>query len=142
MKLRVLFLCTHNSCRSQMAEGLLRLRYGGTYEVFSAGTQPTSVHPLVVQVMDEINVDLSSHTSENLASYVGQPFDAVVTTCDSANESCPVFPGAKRLIHHGFRDPSDVVGSDELMLNAFRATRDEIDSWIQGTFHPRTFAAQ
>lgn len=142
MKLRVLFLCTHNSCRSQMAEGLLRYRYGGTYEVFSAGTNPTSVHPLAIQVMDEWQIDIRSHKSESLSVYLDQPFDAVVTTCDSAQETCPAFPGAKRMIHQGFPDPSNTTGADDAILFAFRDVRDCIDLWIQKTFDPRMFGAK
>jgi len=125
-----------------MAEGLLRFRYGGTYEAFSAGTHPSSVHPLAVQVLSEWDIDISKHLSESVSAYLDQPFDAVVTTCDSAQETCPFFPGAKRLIHHAFVDPSSAAGSDEAILSAFRNTRDEIDRWIQDTFHPREFGVK
>jgi arsenate reductase (thioredoxin) len=139
MKLRILFLCTHNACRSQMAEALLRHRYGGTYEAFSAGTNPSQVHPCAVQVLQEMGVDTSSLISESLSVYVDQPFDAVITTCDGAQRSCPVFPGALRTLHHAFEDPSCVEGSQEEILDAFRRTRDRIDVWIEATFHPRSF---
>ncbi len=139
MKLRILFLCTHNACRSQMAEALLRHRYGGTYEVFSAGTSPSQVHPFAVQVLQELAIDTSTLISESLSMYVDQPFDAVITTCDGAQRSCPVFPGALRTIHHAFEDPSRVDGSQEEVLHAFRRIRDQIDRWIQATFHPRSF---
>lgn len=125
-----------------MAEGLLRLRYGGTYEVFSAGTQPTEMHPLVAQVMNEIDVDVSAQQSESLERYLDQPFDAVVTTCDHVREVCPIFPGARRTIHKGFSDPSTIDGPDQDVLDAFRRTRDEIDAWILETFEPRTFGSQ
>lgn len=122
-----------------MAEGLLRLRYGGTYEAFSAGTQPAEIHPLAVAVMRELDVDLSAQKPESLECYLDQPFDAVVTTCDHAKEVCPVFPSARRTIHKEFADPSAVAGTDEEILEAFRRARDEIDGWIQVTFEPRTF---
>ncbi len=125
-----------------MAEGLLRFRYGGTYEAFSAGTHPSSVHPLAVQVLSEWDIDISTHLSESVSVYLDQPFDAVVTTCNSAQETCPFFPGAKRLIHHSFVDPSSESGSDEAILSAFRKTRDEIDRWIQHTFNPREFGVK
>ncbi len=139
MKLRTLFLCTHNSCRSQMAEALLRLRFGGTYEAFSAGTDPTQVHPHAILVMKEFGVDLSTHRSEQLEAYFGQPFDVVVTTCDAAHETCPIFPGSKRMLHHSFRDPAEAQGSVEEVLVVFRQVRDAIDAWIQQTFEPRSF---
>jgi arsenate reductase len=138
MKLRVLFLCTHNACRSQMAEALLRLRFGGTYEAFSAGTAPTAIHPLTVEVMSELGVDLSYKVPKPLETYLGQPFDIAVTMCDSAQQSCPVFPGAKKMIHRSFPDPSVVVGSDAQVLEAFRRARDQIDQWIKQTFDPRS----
>lgn len=122
-----------------MAEGLLRLRYGGTYEAFSAGTEPTGIHPLAVAVMREIDVDLSAQKAESLQLYFDQTFDAVVTTCDQAMEVCPVFPGARRMVHKGFADPSSITASDDEMLAAFRRARDEIDAWIQDAFEPRAF---
>lgn len=134
MKKRVLFLCTHNSCRSQMAEALLRFRCGDVYDAYSAGTEISHVNPWAIRVMAERGVDLSGQVSEHLSKYVGQQFDAVVTTCDSAHQACPVFPGAKTLIHHSFRDPSGTTGSDEEILEVFRQVRDEIDAWIQETF--------
>lgn len=139
MKLRILFLCTHNACRSQMAEALLRHRYGGTYEAFSAGTHPSQVHPCAVQVLQEIGVDTSRLISEPLSMYVDQPFDAVITTCDGAQQSCPVFPGARRVLHQAFPDPSIAGGSEEDKLNAFRQVRDQIDAWLQARLEPRSF---
>ncbi len=134
MKKRILFLCTHNSCRSQMAEALMRLRCGDVYDAFSAGTEASTVNPWAIRVMAELGVDISAQLSEHLSKYVGLDFDAVVTTCDSAHQACPVFPGAKMMIHHSFRDPSSTTGSDEEILEAFRRVRDEIDAWIQETF--------
>ncbi len=131
---RVLFLCTHNSARSQMAEGLLRAMYGDRYEVYSAGTEPTSVHPCACKVMAEIGVDISHHTSKSVAIFWGEQFDYVVTLCDDANQACPVFPNADRYIHRAFLDPSSIVGSEEEMLSAFRGVRDEIKAWIVEVF--------
>ncbi len=135
-KRTVLFLCTHNSARSQMAEGWLRHLYGERYEVFSAGTQPTRVHPLAVQVMAERGVDLSSHTSTSVEQYLDRNFDLVVTVCDHAREACPVFPGARRTLHRSFPDPTQVQGSPQEQLQAFRQVRDQIYQWILETFHP------
>jgi len=126
---RVLFLCTHNSSRSQMAEGLLRARAGDRYAVFSAGTHPRAVHPLAVRAMREIGIDISEeagHYAKSLDEVRGQPFDLVVTVCDDAAEECPFFPGARRQEHWGFPDPSAVAGTEEERLAAFRGVRDAI----------------
>lgn len=135
MKKRVLFICTHNACRSQMAEGLLRLRRGEGYEAFSAGTAPSRVNPWAIRVMAELGADISGQIAEHVDAYVGQAFDTVVTTCDSP--VCPVFPEAAEHIHNRFPDPSAAAGSDNEILAVFRRVRDEIDNWIQRTF-PRT----
>ncbi|MFI5277806.1 MAG: arsenate reductase ArsC [Ktedonobacterales bacterium] len=130
---RVLFLCTHNSSRSQMAEGFLRARGGSPYAAFSAGTRPGGIHPLAVRAMAELGVDISEqagHRSEGLDAYAGQRFDLVVTVCDSAAEECPFFPGAKRQEHWGFPDPSAATGSEEQRLEAFRRVRDAIGARI------------
>ena len=126
MKERVLFLCTHNAARSQMAEGLLRSIAGDRYEVFSAGTEQTRVHPLAIEAMRELGVDIGSQRSKTLDEFQGQPFDAVITVCDSANESCPFFPGATRRLHWSFEDPSAATGTDEERLRTFRKVRDAI----------------
>ena len=123
---RVLFVCTHNSARSQMAEGLLRARAGDRYEAFSAGTEVTSVRPEAVEVMREIGVDISTQRSKGLDEFVGQPFDAVITVCDDARETCPVFPGGGHTDHWSIDDPSAAVGSDEQRLAAFRRARDDL----------------
>ncbi len=123
---RVLFLCTHNSARSQMAEGLLRHLAGDRFEAMSAGTEATRVRPLAVRVMDEIGVDISGQESKTLERYLGEPFDYVITVCDDANEACPVFPGAKHRLHWSFEDPSRAEGSEEERLAVFRAVRDRI----------------
>ncbi len=124
---RVLFLCIHNSARSQMAEGLLRRHLAGDhFEVYSARTEATSVRPEAIEVMAEFGVDISGQESETIDGYLAEPFDYVVTVCDDAKEACPVFPGAKSRLHWSFRDPSQATGSDEERLEVFRAVRDEI----------------
>jgi arsenate reductase (thioredoxin) len=134
---RVLFLCTHNSARSQMAEGLLRHLGGGSVEVASAGTEARGVHPLAVRVMAEIGIDLRGHASKTLDRFVGEPWDDVITVCDHANESCPIFPGATRRLHWSFDDPSAATGSEEQRLAAFRHVRDEIRARIETWLAPR-----
>ena len=125
--MHVLFLCTHNSSRSQMAEGLLRSRGGDAYEVFSAGTQPRSVHPLAIQAMHEIGIDLSTHCAKGIEEFAAaSPMDLVITVCDEAAEACPFFPNARQQVHWGFSDPSQVTGSEEERLAAFRHVRDLI----------------
>ena len=128
---RVLFLCTHNSARSQMAEGLLRAMAGERFEVFSAGTEKTRVQPLAIEAMREIGIDISAHTSKTLDA-----FDFVITVCDRANESCPLFSGATERLHWSFDDPTAAHGSDAEKLAAFRRIRDEIrariDAWLAG----------
>ncbi len=124
-KPRVLILCTGNSCRSQIGEGWVRHDLGDRVEVFSAGTMPCTVHPRAIQVMAEAGVDISGHRSKPVEELRELPFDLVVTVCDSAREACPVLPGAKKAVHHGFEDPGR-MGSGEAALPAFRRSRDEI----------------
>lgn len=126
MKKRVLFLCTHNSARSQMAEGLLRYRAGDRFEVESAGTEETRVNPLAIAAMKEIGIDISTHTSKKLERFLGERWDYVITVCDRANESCPIFPGGAERIHWSFDDPSAAIGSEEEKLGVFMRVRDEI----------------
>ena len=133
-KLKVLFLCTHNSARSQMAEGLLWGLYGDRYESFSAGTAVTRVNPYVARAMAEIGIDLSSHWSKHLNEYINDNFDYVVTVCDNAKEACPYFPGGKTILHHSFPDPSSFKGSDEEIMDGVRLVRTEIRQWISKTF--------
>jgi len=123
---RVLFLCTHNSARSQMAEGFLRSMAGDRFEVASAGTEATRVHPLATKAMAEVGIDLSTHTSKVVDSLLEQPWDHVITVCDSANESCPVFPGRTHRLHWSFEDPSKAGGTETERLATFRAVRDTI----------------
>jgi arsenate reductase (thioredoxin) len=130
-RLRVLFLCTHNSARSQMAEGLLRHFAGDRFEVHSAGTEATSVRPQAVSAMAEVGVDLSGQESKTLERYLGEPFDYVVAVCDAVKEACPVFPGAKNHWHWSFEDPSQATGTEEERLEVFRTVRDEIRERIE-----------
>ena len=124
---RVLFLCTGNSCRSHMAEAFLRALGGDRFEVFSAGAKPAGfVHPLAVQAMQELNIDISRHTSKSLDAFRGQKFDYVITVCDSAREACPTYAGATEQLHWSFDDPAQAQGSDEQQMAAFRRVRDEI----------------
>ena len=123
---RVLFLCTHNSARSQMAEGLLRELGGGGFEAHSAGTEATHVRPLAIRAMEEIGIDIGAQRSKTLDEYAGQPFDLVVTVCDEAREACPYFPGARAQIHWSLPDPSKATGTEESRLAVFRGVRDEL----------------
>lgn len=128
---RVLFLCTHNSARSQMAEGLLRHFGGDRFAAFSAGTEATGVRPLAMRAMAELGIDISAQTSKTLHRYLGEPFDEVITVCDSANETCPVFPGARNRRHWSFDDPSRATGSEDEQLAVYRRVRDEIRARIE-----------
>jgi arsenate reductase (thioredoxin) len=123
---RVLILCTGNSARSQMAEGLLRRAGGGRFEVSSAGTRPAGVRPEAVKALREVGVDISGHRSKSVEEFAGQAFDYVITVCDNARESCPVFPEATERIHWSFDDPAAVEGDAATRLAAFRRVRDEI----------------
>ena len=129
---RVLFLCTHNSARSQMAEGLLRDMAGDRFEAFSAGTEATGVRPEAISVMAEMGVDISAQESETLDRYLGETLDLVITVCDDANEACPVFPGARERLHWSFPDPSKAAGGYDERLLAFRNVRDRIRARIEG----------
>ncbi len=128
---RVLFVCTHNSARSQMAEGLLRDLAGDRFEVTSAGTEATHVRPLAIRAMTEIGIDISGQESKTLERHLGEPFDYVITVCDDANEACPFFPGAKKRLHWSFEDPSRAEGSEDERLAIFRRVRDEIRKRIE-----------
>jgi arsenate reductase (thioredoxin) len=130
-KERVLILCTGNSARSQMAEGLLRHRAGERYEVFSAGTQPSQVRPEAIAVMREVGIDISGHRSKSVDEFVSQPFECVITVCDNAKESCPVFPGTAKRIHWSFEDPAAVQGREDERNAAFRRIRDQIRERIE-----------
>lgn len=135
MLTRVLFLCTHNSARSQMTEGFLRHLAGNRFAVASAGTEARGVNPLAVRAMAEVGIDISAHRSKTLDEFLDEPWDYVVTVCDSANEACPLFPRATARLHWSFDDPSRARGSDEARLAVFRRVRDEIEArlamWLQ-----------
>jgi arsenate reductase len=130
-KVRVLFLCTHNSARSQMAEGLLRDLGGDRFEAMSAGTEATRVRPLAVRAMGEIGVDISGQESKTLDRYLEEPFDYVITVCDDANEACPFFPGAANRLHWSFEDPSKAEGTEDERFEVFRSVRDRISRRIE-----------
>jgi arsenate reductase len=130
-KQRVLILCTGNSARSQMAEGLLRHDSGDLFEVESAGTKPGRVRSEAVQVMREIGIDISGHRSKSVDESAGQAFDYVLTVCDHAKETCPIYPGHSNRLHHNFQDPAAVEGSEEKRLAVFREVRDEIRMYLR-----------
>lgn len=130
MKKRVLILCTGNSARSQMAEGLLRHDAGDRFEVFSAGTKPSPVRPEAIAAMRELGIDISGHRSKSVDEFTGQRFDYVLTVCDNARESCPFFPGGTEPIHRNFEDPAALEGSEEQRLALFRRVRDEIRRYL------------
>lgn len=133
-KERVLIVCTGNSARSQMAEGLFRRALGDRFEVYSAGTKPTSVRPEAIDVMQEIGIDISGHRSKSVDEFLGQKFRYVITVCDNAKESCPVFPGRAERIHWSFQDPAEAQGTEEERRAVFRRIRDQIADRV------RTFA--
>lgn len=132
---KVLFLCTGNSCRSQMAEGFLRNMAGDKFEVFSAGVKPTQVNPLAIQVMAEVDVDISKHRSKSATEFIGQQFDYVITVCDNANQTCPIFPGKYEKVHWDLKDPAEAQGSEVERMVIFREMRNEIrqkiEEWIE-----------
>ena len=130
-RLRVLFVCTHNSARSQMAEGFLRAMGGDRFEVKSAGTERTAVHPLAIHVMAERGIDISRHTSKLLVGLMQEPWDYLVTVCDDANERCPLFPGRVKRLHWPFEDPSRATGSDAERLETFRRVREQIAKQLE-----------
>jgi arsenate reductase len=135
MRARVLILCTGNSARSQMAEGLLRHLgndAGDRFEVESAGTLPSRVRPEAIAVMRELGIDISGHRSKSVDEFAGQRFDYVLTVCDNARESCPIYPGHANRLHRSFDDPAAVEGSEEERLAAFRRVRDEIRHYLRG----------
>ena len=134
MKQRVLILCTGNSARSQMAEGLLRHDAGDRFEVESAGTKPSRVRPEAITVMAELGIDLSKHRSKHLDEFTGRQFDWVLTVCDNARDNCPAFPGAKRTIHHAFDDPAALEASEAERLTLYRRVRDEIREYFPTAF--------
>ena len=131
-KTKVLFLCTHNSARSQMAEGLVRHLAGDRFEVMSAGTEATHVRPLAVRAMDEVGIDISGQEPKTLDRYLGEPFDYVITVCEEANEACPFFPGAAERLHWSLPDPAAAQGTEEQRLEVFQSVRDLLRDYIEG----------
>lgn len=141
-KLRVLILCTGNSARSQMAEGLLRHLGGTRYEVFSAGTKPAGVNPLAIEAMREVGIDISTQRSKSVAEFAGQEFAAVITVCDNAAEECPIFPGAPQRAHWSLPDPAAVSGTEQEKLGAFRKVREELERRIQAFVNSAAIGAR
>jgi arsenate reductase len=144
MKARVLILCTGNSARSQMAEGLLRHLgndAGDRFDVESAGTRPSRVRPEAIAAMRELGIDISGHRSKGVDEFAGQRFDYVLTVCDNARESCPIYPGHANRLHHSFDDPAAVEGDEEQRLAAFRRVREEIRDYLR-TFPPASQATR
>jgi len=134
MKQCILFLCTHNSCRSQMAEGLVNHFLGDRFLAFSAGTESTRVNPFAIEILAELGIDISGQRSKTLDEFADQSFDHVVTLCGDANETCPIFIGGVRRTHQGFEDPSRLSCSEEDILAEFRRVRDEIIEWVMNYF--------
>lgn len=130
----LLFVCTHNSSRSQIAEGLVN-HYSIEYRAYSAGTEKTSVNPYAIAVLSEIGVDITHHQSKQIDEFENKKFDYVITVCDNAKEVCPFFPGAEEYIHMGFPDPNSVKGNEDDKLNAFRDTRSQISEWLSTQFN-------
>ena len=130
-KKRILILCTGNSARSQMAEGLLRHDAGDRFEVESAGTRPGRVRPEAIAVMKELGIDISDHRSKSVDEFRDHSFDYVLTVCDNANESCPIYAGHANRLHRSFKDPAEVEGSEEQRLAAFRVVRDQIREYLR-----------
>jgi arsenate reductase len=133
-KKKVLILCTGNSARSQMAEGLLKHITHGTYEVYSAGTKPSIVRPEAIKALAEIGIDISKNRSKAVDEFVNEEIDYVLTVCDNAKENCPHFPAKTKLIHHSFADPAEISGDEETRLSAFRKIRDEIRQYFENDF--------
>ncbi len=135
-KNRVLFICTHNAARSQMAEGFLKAHYGDRYDAYSAGTEPTRIDPCAITVMQEVGIDISTSRSKGLEEFDGQQFDYVVTLCADAQEACPIFVGGEVYLHHAFDDPARVKEAltEADRCSQFRAVRDQLKAWIDATF--------
>ena len=133
MRKKVLFICTHNSARSQMAEGFLNTLLGDRYEGYSAGIEHTKLNPYAIKAMAEIGIDISRHRSKSIEEFRGKNFDYVVTVCDTAREACPFFPG-EVILHKEFRDPSEFKGTEDEIMKEVREVRDEIKDWLLKTF--------
>ncbi len=133
-KKKVLILCTGNSARSQMAEGLLKHITSNEYEINSAGTKPSIVRPEAIKALAEIGIDISKNRSKSVDEFADEEIDYVLTVCDNAQENCPYFPAKTKLVHHSFADPAEVEGDEETRLNAFRKIRDEIKEYFESDF--------
>jgi arsenate reductase len=133
-KQTILFLCTHNAARSQMAEGSVNARFGDRYIARSAGSEPTEVHPYAIEVMAELGIDISRQHAKSWSEFDNAPFDYVVTMCADAAANCPIFPGGANYLHHPFDDPGAGVGSGLEQCASFRYVRDRIGEWIEATF--------
>lgn len=133
-KKSILFICVHNSARSQMAEGLVNMLYADRFVAVSGGTTATRVHPGAIKAMAEVGIDISGHRSKSIDVFEGRRFDYVVMVCDDKQTDCPFFLGGKEYIHHAFDDPAACTGTDEEVLTCFRKSRDEIRSWIEEAF--------
>lgn len=138
-KKKIIFICTQNSARSQMAEGLLRAMYAERYEVFSAGTNPGKVNPYAIEAMKLAGVDISCHRSKSLDEFLNMDLDYAVTVCDQAKENCPYFSNAKVIIHHSFKDPAAFVGTGAEILTEFVKVRDEIKRWLENSVVQKLF---
>ncbi|MFX0185208.1 MAG: arsenate reductase ArsC [Candidatus Hodarchaeota archaeon] len=133
-KENILFICTHNSARSQMAEGIINSLFSDKYEAYSAGTQPTKINPYTIRVLLEIGIDISKHRAKDISEFKNKNFRYVVTVCDRARETCPFFPNGEIFLHSSFLDPSEAKGTDQERLSVFRSVRDSIREWIQSNF--------
>ncbi|MGI9056822.1 MAG: arsenate reductase ArsC [Pyrinomonadaceae bacterium] len=133
-KKSILILCTGNSARSQMAEGLLKHICGNKFDIFSAGTKPTSVRPEAIKALAELEIDISDNRSKSVDEFAQREINYVLTVCDNANENCPYFPAKTKVIHRSFVDPAEVVGDEETRLSAFRKVRDEIREYFEKDF--------
>jgi len=138
LKPKVLFVCTGNSCRSQIAEGIMRDKAGDRYEVFSAGSHPSRVNPMAIKVMEEWKIDISHHTSDPIDYYLDKGIDTVITVCDNANQACPTFPGDVERLHWSIKDPFAGWDANDEYLDAFRATRETIFRRIEKFLDSRT----
>lgn len=134
MSEKILILCTGNSARSQMAEGLLKHICKNQYEIFSAGTKPSIVRPEAIKVLQEIGIDISNNRSKSVDEFVNEEMDYVLTVCDNAQENCPYFPAKTKLIHHSFADPAEIEGDETTRISAFRRVRDEIKKYLEDDF--------
>ncbi len=133
-KKKILILCTGNSARSQMAEGLLKHICQNEFEIFSAGTKPSIVRPEAIKVLTEIKIDISNNRSKSVDEFADEEIDYVLTVCDNAKENCPYFPAQTKLVHHSFADPAEVEGDEETRILAFRRVRDQIQEYLNDSF--------